>query len=301
MPRPWPLGLLCLLGAIDPVASQVVVGERERLAFDRPEAWAMAYRSASTLNAGPGPRSTLPRGTLHTGLSLQQVPHVGRERRRVGFDGTKLEDLNKTPVFGALQVRMGLGYDSAIELSWTPPLTIGGAKPRDLFGVALERRMIEGARLQLDGRLYYQQGSISGDITCDRATAAQAIGSEGNPFGCRAPSRDRFSQRQLGLATTLGVGPDSAALQPFISLALTRLDLRTQVEAEVFGVVDRSLLQTRGTIRTLGLGARYRPDPAWEMTAGLAWTPLKVRRPPERRRASDDLYSLRVQLWRSWP
>ncbi|HRQ66346.1 MAG TPA: hypothetical protein PKZ76_16030 [Xanthomonadaceae bacterium] len=303
-PRPCGTGVLVLArlllwaGLVGPVAAQVEVGVREDLAFDRPEAWAMAYLGAASLFAGLGPAEAIEAGTVRLGAEFGHIPHVSTERRRVGFDGLKLEDLNKTPVFGALRLQLGLPADFALELGWTPPVEIGGARPIGMHGIALERPLWQSEHWTLGARIYHQRGRVRGDITCDRATAAQPIGSPGNPFGCRAPSRDVFHLRQHGAELGLRWRPAHTAVEPFAALALTRMRPRTQLESEVFNVIDRSLLTTRGNIRTLTLGASYRLRPAWEVSGGLAWTPLDVRRPPERQKASDDLYSLRVMLRR---
>lgn len=281
-----------------PAVAQTVIGVREDLAFDRPEAWAMAYLGAASLFAGLGPPRVVEAGAVRIGAEIGHIPHVSTERRRVGFDGTKLEDLNKTPVFGVLRVQVGLPADFALELGWTPPLKIGGARPHGMFGVALERPLWSGEAWSLGLRAFHQRGQVRGDITCDRDTAALPIGSPGNPFGCRAPSHDVFHIRQQGVELGLRFTPAGSALEPFAALSWTRMRPRTQLDAEVFNVIDRSLLTTRGSTRTLTLGTSWRLDSGWEFSGGLAWTPLQVRRLPDRVRADDDLYSLRLLLRR---
>lgn len=277
-------------------AAQTVLEEREDLAFDRPESWAMAYMSASSLFSGFAvPRGMQP-GSLLLGTELGHIPHISTEDRRVGFDGTKLEDLNKTPVFGRLRLWAGLPADFVVELNWTPPVEINGATPRGMAGIALERPVIEHERWRAGARVHYQRGSVRGDITCDADTASFPIGSPENPFGCRAPSDDRFELNSYGVELSASTSLADGRIEPYAAFALTRLEPRTRVNAETFGVIDRTLLVTDGNIRTMTLGLVHRPAPRWEVLAALAWTPLHVRRPPDRDRSRDDLWSARLML-----
>lgn len=296
MSRYWILLLGIALAA--PAGAQFVIEDREDLDFDRPEAWAMAYMSAATFFHGFGPARALEPGAVTLGLEAGHVPRISTEDRRVGFDGTKLEDLNKTPLFGRARLWIGLPADFAIELGWTPQVRINGARPKNLFAVALERPLIERDRWRAGARLNYQTGEVRGDITCDRATAAEPIGSPQNPFGCRAPSNDRFKINSVGLEVAASVRPGDGRLEPFAAFAVTRLEPRTRVNAEVFGVIDRSLLTTRGTVRTLTAGLLGRPADRWEVLGAIAWTPLNVRRPPDRQRSSDDFWSVRLMVRR---
>jgi hypothetical protein len=266
------------------------------LAFDRPEAWAMAYLGSTTLFTGfatPRRRAT---GDWQLGAELSQVPHVSTARRRVGFNGTKLEDVNKTPVFGRLRFWFGLPGDVSVELGWSPSLTIGGARADDMVGIALERPLLERGPWRWGGRAFLHRGSVLGDFTCDRETAAQPPGSAANPFGCRAASRDRFTLRHYGLQTSIARVAFAGRGEAFLGLARTRLEARTQVDAQVFSVIDRSLQVTQGDVTTLSLGVTRRFPRGIELLAEAAWTPLDVRRPPQFRRASDDMLHARLML-----
>lgn len=280
--------------------AQVVVDQGERLESDRPEAWAMAYMSASTLFSGFGPASGGEPWSMSLGAEAGHVPHLSTEQRRVGFDGTKLEDLNKSPVFGRLRLGVVLPAEFTVELSWTPPVEVDGAEPRDFFGAAVERPLVEHGHWRSAARAFYQRGTVTGDITCDSDTASHPPGSPANPFGCRAPSNDRFRVNQYGLELGLAREFPESGAEPYLSYTLTRMKPRTRVDAEVFSVIDRSLLTTRLTTHTATAGVIYRPGEHWELLGALAWTPLHVRRPPERSGSNDDLFSARLMLRRWW-
>jgi hypothetical protein len=289
-------GLLLFLAGTVP--AQTVVDQGEQLASDRPEAWAMAYLGGTTLFSGFGPAASTEFGAIHLGAGAAHIPHISTERRRVGFNGTKLEDLNKLPIFGRLRLAVGLPADFTLELGWTPPVEINGVKARRSLDVSLERPLLEKGRWQAGARAFYQNARISGDFTCSRETAANPPGSPGNPFGCREPSDDRSVIEQYGLELAVSQRLMNDRLEPYLAYAATRMNPRTHVRARVFEVLDRSLLTTELTTHTFTLGTILRPARRWEFLAALSWTPLHVRRPPDRGRQSDDLFSARLMLRR---
>lgn len=293
-------GTLLAVLAGTQAAAQPIVDQGEHLDSDRPEAWAMAYLGASTLFSGFGPARGEEPWTLTVGAELGHIPHLSARQRRVGFNGTKLEDLNKTPVFGRIRLGLALPARFSLELSWTPPVEIDGARPRDFFGIAVERPLLERGPWRAAGRVFYQYGVITGDITCDRSTASHPPGSPDNPFGCRAPSNDRFKVDQGGLELSLSRSLRQGRFEPYLAYTLTDMQPRTQVDARVFSVIDRSVLTADITTHTATVGLVYRPGERWELLGALAWTPLHVRRPPDRDRSRDDLLSARLMLRRSW-
>ncbi len=288
--------LLLLLTVPWPAAAQFVVEDREVLEFDRPEAWAMAYLGSTTLFTGfatPRRRAT---GEWQVGAELSQIPHVSESRRRVGFNGTKLEDLNKSPAFGRLRFWLGLPGDVSLEIGWSPSFEIGGARNHDMFGIALERPLLEHGPWRWGARAFAHRGSVQGDFTCDRETAAEPPGSPANPFGCRAASRDRFTLKHYGLQTSIARAVSGGRGEAYFGLAHTRLEARTQVNAQVFSVIDRSLLLTQGEVTSVSLGVSRQLSRGIELLAEASWTPLSVRRPPQFRTNSDDLVHARLML-----
>lgn len=297
----WLTGLL-LLGAViwsSALLAQPVVDRSEDLASDRPESWAMAYMSATTLFSGFSSTREREPWSFAVGAELGHVPHLSSHKRRVGFDGTKLEDLNKSPVFGTVRVQLALPEDFAVEFGWTPPVRVGGAEPDQLFAIAVERALLGTGEWELNGRLFHQRGRVEGDFTCDRVTASFPPGSEQNPFGCREPSSDRFTLNQSGLELALSRSMFEGLVTPRLAYAATYMRPRTQVEAATFGVLDRSVLTTSTTVHTWTAGGTFRPSSSWELGAAVAWTPLHARRPPDQRRSTHDLWSARVMM-RRW-
>jgi len=288
------LGVALAQGAL----AQTVVETREVLAAERTEAWAMRYMSAATHFSGFGVAVAQEPGSVRFGVELGHVPHVSTERRRVGLNGTKIEDLNKSPLFGRVRAWIGLPADLTLELAWTPPLEVDGVRPHRMFGAALERPLWQRGRWLGSLRLAHRRGEVHGDITCSRATAAEPAFSPGNPFGCRAPSRDRFRDHSTGLEIGSAWALADGRTQAFASYAQVRADLSTQVDAELSATFDRSRLDHRGWLRTASIGLQAQPRADWEWLAALQWTPLEVRRGDDLQARDDDLWSLRVMVRR---
>lgn len=271
-----------------------VAADHEEVALERPEGWAMAFMSSAILFQGFGPPRGLDSWSVRAGAELASIPHIDREDRRIGFDGEKLEDLNKSPVSGRLRAWLGLPAGLALELAWTPPVSINGARPDGIFGLAIEREIFRHERWRAGARLFAQTGHVKGDITCPAEVASRPLGGEDNPYGCRAPSDDDFSVDQYGLELTGSATFREGTLEPFASFTLIRLDAEVHVDALVFGVRDRSVRSTEGTLRTFRAGLVHRPAERWEWSVSADYTPLDVRRPPDRGEENDPFWSVRL-------
>lgn len=289
-----PLVLLAL-GA----SAQSQVGGRETVDFDSPEGWAMARTTAATLNLGPAPPGDLETWEIAVSAEVGSIPHVDTADTRVGFGGTKFEDLNKSPVFGRGRLHLGLPAGFTAELAWSPPVEIDGVQPDGIYGLALERSLYSGDRWQSGARLFAQDGHAEGDITCSAEVAAREPGSDDNPFGCVAPSNDDIALDHGGAEISASTSFRGGRWQPFASFAVTRIDPEVQVNAPVFDFIDRSQLTTEGTLRTGTAGVAWNPSRRWQATAAFSYTPLDARRPPEFDEESDDFWSVRIGLkWR---
>jgi hypothetical protein len=66
-------------------------------------------------------------GAVEVGFELGGIPSLNERQRTVGFDGTKVEDLNRTPVFGRLRLLVGLPAGFSAEVGWVPPIEIDGS------------------------------------------------------------------------------------------------------------------------------------------------------------------------------
>jgi len=290
--------LLCMgLAAVMPAArAQDILFDYEREAFDSPEGWAMAHTVSASLNLGAGPASTLSTWDWRLSAELGSIPHLSREEQRVGFGGYKLEDMNKSPVFGRGRLHVGLPAAITAELSWTPPLEINGGKPQHLFGLALERALWRGEDWTLGGRLFAVRGAARGDTTCSRSVARQAPGSAGNLYGCRAPSDDTLRMDHEGIELMLSRRIGDGRWHPFVALASTHMNPYVEIEALVFDSLDLSELESSGTVHTLSAGTQWQVSPQWQATLALSWTPLDVRRPPQFNRQDQDFWSVRLGL-----
>ncbi|HEX6137817.1 MAG TPA: hypothetical protein VF059_09175 [Casimicrobiaceae bacterium] len=265
----------------------------EHLGRDRPEAWAMNYVAASTFMTSFGEMPALAPWQWSIAGDLGYVPQLSEAQQRVGFNGVKEEDLNKTPVFGRLRVMLGLPGAWAAELGYTPPLTIDGAQPHDLFALAIGRRVVEHERFTLSARLFGQQGRVHGDITCPGALAG--VGDlEQNPFGCRAPSDDQVTLNYYGADVTWSVAV--GAWRVHGALGAVRAELAVQVDALTFGVRDRSRLVSRTVLPFATLGVTRDLDARWSTGLELLYVPLVVRRGIDAPRESDPFAGVRAQL-----
>jgi hypothetical protein len=271
-----------------------VVRFDEILAPDRPEAWAMQYVAAATLPAGYSPCPALAPGAWELAGELAQMPSIDEDRRRVGFEGTKVENLNTAPVFGRLRGALGLPGRWRLEAGWTPPVTLDGARPQELVSLAVGKRWLVGEAWSLDARAFGQHGSIGGDFTCP-AELAGVADPDANPFGCEAPSSDRFRVRQYGLEGAFAWTRQAWRLHA--SAGAVRNELVVDVDAFVYGVHDRSQLVIHDTRPFLALGASRDLGAHWRLEANWLHVPLSVRREGER---EDDAFgALRAALaWR---
>lgn len=263
---------LLLAGAFGAQA-QVLIEGRERLADDRPEAWAMNRASAASVMTAFGDATPDPWRWRLAG-ELAQVPHLDAGQRRVGFNGNKSEDLNKSPVFGRLRLLVGLPRGWSAELAWTPPVRHDGARAEDLFAVAMGRRWAIGGSSALTARVFGQHGRIEGDITCP-ARLAGIDDFAVNPYGCQAPSRDRVALNHYGLdlTATTGRGP----WRWHGGLGVIRNEPQVQVDARVYDARDRTRLLARDVLPFVALGVRRRLAPGWSVAAELLHMPMSRR------------------------
>ena len=79
----------------------------------------MNYFAASSLMTSFGESPELRPGRWSVAAELGHIPRLSDAQRRVGFNGFKTEDLNKSPVFGRLRLWLGLpaGFYQGLERS----------------------------------------------------------------------------------------------------------------------------------------------------------------------------------------
>ena len=111
----------------------------------------MSYMSAASLNLSDSFPKPLELGELKISAELSTIPELNREQQKIGFGGFKYEDLNKSPLFGRGKIKVGFYRDWILEFSYTPSLEIKGAKPKNLYGLAMSKQIIKlGGRPNLD-------------------------------------------------------------------------------------------------------------------------------------------------------
>jgi hypothetical protein len=259
------------------VGAQETIEVTEELDFDRPESWGMKYFASLGLLTGMGVPERLGPGGIVLGFEGGLVPQLSDERRRIGFNGTKLEDVNKTRLFGRLRGALGLSDNHLLELAYTPPFEVGGARPH-LFALSVGRPFALSPSWQLGLRAYGQAGTIEGDVTCSADEVAAGPDPNRNPFGCEEPSNDSLKQRMVGVevSTAYTVG----RWRPYVGAALNYMDLEFQVDARYAGIRDRTLQLTDGVTVSVTTGVGFALSERWRLSAELFYSWLSVNRPP---------------------
>ena len=246
------------------------------IAFDRPESWAMKYFTSVSLLTGLGVPGVVGEGFVVLGLEGGFIPELSDEQRTVGFNGTKLEDLNKTSMFGRIRVSLGLTGDAEFTLAWVPPVELNGATP-NLFAAAVGAPIIRTEAARVGLRVYGQIGSVSGDFTCDEDTVAAGDDGTLNPFGCERISDDNTTQQYLGLE--LGIATEiGETAEPYLTVAGNRFSTRFETNALTAGTVDRSTFETSGYTFHATAGVSVRLNSRVRVVGEAFYTPLDVVR-----------------------
>ncbi len=270
----------------------------QSLAFDSPEAWALKWFVAATTFTPLAPPRTRAPGAIEVGLEAGWIPHLSESQRRVGFAGTALEDLNKTPVLGRVRAAVGLPGGFTAEVGWVPPVNMRGAKA-NLLDFALERPFFDSGPLALGLRGWGQVGHAKGDVTCPEDVVAQPPGSAGNPLGCQARSVDTSTLNAAGAALTGGV--KLGAISVHAAGGATYNDVQFQVGAITNGFHDSTLLRTHGWTGWVAGGLDLPVAPFASIGAEAFYSPLTVKRPPSTMSEDDGLFNVRGILRLHFP
>ncbi len=286
---------LTLVLSAGSTTAQDFVSGTEQLEFNRPEAWAMKYFASIGIPTGFGVPPEMKSGAIDLGFEGGWIPSLSEDKRRVGFDGTKLEDLNRTPFFGRIRLTLGLPNQFSLGLGYVPPIAAGGIKP-NLFAVSIGRPFKLSDQWQLGLRGYGQFGTIEGDITCDAETVAAGPDPERNPFSCEEISNDEHKQRMAGGEASIGYVSENRRWTPYFGLAVNTMDLEFQVDAQYSGLIDQTLQLTDGATLSLTSGVGYALTPKLEITGEVFYTWLSVVRPPSTSEQNDGLFNLRFLI-----
>lgn len=269
----------------------------EEVSFSSPEGWGMSYMSAASLNLSDSFPASLDFGELVITAEISTIPKLNREQQKIGFGGLKYEDLNKSPLFGRGKLKIGFYWDSVLELSYTPPLEIKGAKPNNLWGIALAKPIISNDSVNLGIRYYRLSGNAVADVTCSENTVNQPLYTAGNPSGCISVSKDRIDLGHQGFEILLASNYINEKFKPYISLASTKIDSSVKIDAQLELSREIAFVQTSGTINTLNFGLNYKISDNWQFNLGTSYTPLDVNRPTPAG-GDDDFWNLKLGF--SW-
>lgn len=290
--RELSLPLLILVGLFAlPLTAQPVIDRVDDLDFDRPEAWAMKYFTSVSLLTGLGVPEASEAGAVLLGFEAGLIPSLDEDQRRVGFDGRKVEDLNKTSVFGRLRLGVGLPRDFTLTLGWVPPVELGGAKP-NLLSLAIGRPLVEADSWRMGLRLYGQYGKVEGDFTCSEDVVGAGNDPNLNPFGCEEVSKDEVTQNYVGVELSSAFR-SGEALEPYVAVTLSYMDLEFAVDAKYFGFIDRSVLRTDGVTYSVAGGLSWQLTDAIGLSGEVFYSPLDVVRRPRTSSENDPLFHVR--------
>ena len=276
------------------VAGQTVIEDVTELDSEAPEAWAMAwYTSLGLFHSFGAPRVITP-GEFTFGFEGGLIPQLSDTERRVGFGGTKLEDTNKSRLFGRLRLGVGLPGSITAELGFVPPVKRNGAKPA-LFAASVGVPVRNQSGLRVGARLYGQIGKIEGDFTCDRESFEN-----GTDIGviCEGVSRDEIDQRYFG--AELSASDTRGHWEFFMAGAFNYLDNEFRVDAQYhFSGTTQSIrsfetLQASGWTWSLHGGIKYLAAGGLAVGAGAFYTPLDVQRPPATAPSNESLFNIRA-------
>ncbi len=246
-------GLLLLIFVGAPALA--LPGFTEELDATRTEAWAMRWFAAVATPTMFGVAGETEPWSFDLALEGGSIPSLSEDERRVGFNGTKVEDLNRAPLFGRPVVRLGLPGDFTLSAGWVPPIDFDGVTP-NLLSLALARPLWTGERGRLGAQAFYLDGKIEGDISCPQTEVDAGDDPVGNPFGCEEASDDTMSITSWGIE--LGYAWQATQkVELFVTGLWQQLDSEFQVRALYSGFEDRNKLVYDGD------------DLAW--TAGLGW------------------------------
>ena len=269
----------------------------EELAFDRPEAWAMQYFMSASLMQGNGPPIGLQKGQFALGFEIGNIPHLSKEERTVGFNGTKEEDLNKAPLVARPLIHFGFTDRLSITASYVPPFEIFDGLKTHLVGASINYLLLDKPRWKLQLRGVGQWSEAKGDFTAPEEVVG-IMDPEINPFFAIEPSRDTYLSETLTLDATLFYKIyENREVYAFLNAAYTYGDF----EFDVFvpqpdDRTHTNFLYTDGYVWHYSAGVDLRITERLSMRLGGYYTPIDVRRPPDYDVEDDSFWNVRLMM-----
>jgi hypothetical protein len=292
------VGIVCALsiGFSVGASAQIVTAPIETISFDRPEAWALKYFTSTMLLSGLGVPDIVQPGSIRIGFEFGSIPALSPTQARVGFNGTKQEDLNKAPMFARPRLSVGLPWRLSLIVAANLPIKTFGVTPR-LLAVGLERPMVARGGWSVGWRISGQTGTATGAYTCPEGVLAFEPGSAGNAYGCKALSSDVATLRYAAgeLAVTRRI-ERLHGLTPHASVAVTYMNSMFHVNALTFGYLDRTLLKTDGVTWSVSAGVGHSLTKRISAAIDVFYTPLSVVRTPNAPSSIDGLLNVRALI-----
>ena len=279
------IGALALTFVIAPHAhAQIVISPVETLDFDRPESWALKYFTSNTLLSGLEMPEARPAGSVQIGLEISWIPKLSTDQQRIGFNGTKEEDLNKAPFFARPRLSFWLPGQFSVTVAGVPPVETFGITPR-LFALAVGRPIVTSEAWNLGARVSTQFGTATSSFTCPEDVLAFPPLDPRNSYGCRALSSDVATLRYVGGEVDIWRSPGASRISPHFTVGVNYMDSVFQVDAMTAGAVfefhDRTRLLTSGVTVAFSGGLTYALTDRLSAGVDVFYSPLSVRRPPE--------------------
>lgn len=294
---------LGLIGAVETAAAQPVVTGVEPVDSERPEAWAMQYFTGITSLGGFTVPERRRAGSILFGGELVWIPVLSEARQRVGFNGTKLEDLNKAPFFVRPRVTVVLPAAFAATIGLVPPVETFGVRP-NLVAVALERPIYESSAWSIGWRAHGQTGTAKAAFTCPQDAARFAPGTPANPSGCLEPSSDTATLRYVALELSAGRSTVGRIVAPHLAVAVNYFDNQFDIDARRFDVldgvhrefVDRTSQTSHATRVSLTGGVAFHLGDRLQAVVDVFYMPLGVKRGANAARQNDALLNARALM-----
>ena len=287
---------LCLTGLFPVIG---VWGQRpnpEFLDFDRPEAWASKYFTTTSILSSYSPPAIKESGALDLDLEIVDIPELGDSYRRVGFNGTKLEDLNKSPIFVRPLITYYFKPKISLTLSYAPPIEVWDVTPH-IFSGSINWTFINSDPWRFGLRFYGQVGTVEGAFTCPPEDVAGGDDPLLNPFGCVAVSNDTAHLNYYGIEFSGAYQMEKFnGLTTFFSLGVNHQLNEFDINSTLFGEPDIRTQKSDGNVFSLSGGLLHPLTDKIELGVQVFYAPLDVIRFGKSVPENDSLVNVRFLL-----
>ena len=211
------------------------------------EARLLAFYEAPLVFSMAAAPTRLAAGELRVAAEAGNVPSPSAVLQRPEFCyQPHSEHTRLTPAFGRPRITLGLPAGFALEASYLPPVTVGGATPH-LASVALARPIdyiVGGSEVTLALRAHGTFGRVRGAITCP-SSALQTADAAAPCYGTQ-PSRDNFYPGMFGGEGALGLRAHGGRIAFYVGGGVTWLRPRFRVGfTDATGYVDSTEVEAR--------------------------------------------------------